>query len=289
MRKVIVVLLIMLSAAIVSSGQPPDRFPPILATPAQAGGLMILQGGVPVVEAGVKYCPSDSCTPSGCVTCEGFGASTDNCTWAAGNNADTSVTISLTGQSTSGLTNTGWCTDSGGYAAKVVKTTGDYGSGTSSYVTWSSGNTVYAQFYFYLAAAVLVDDETPVQIISMSEDTYHGTYGTISLRIKKTGGAYYLEFKVKDVVVHTYPAISVGQWYGIRMSYTNNTSASFALDNDNDGDFADDTHTETTEKDDAVINRFNFYTCTSTTSQTFTFYVANLKVSTTDYPGDCTR
>ena len=54
MRKVIVVLLIMLSAAIVSSGQPPDRFPPILATPAQAGGLMILQGGVPVV-SGYTY------------------------------------------------------------------------------------------------------------------------------------------------------------------------------------------------------------------------------------------
>jgi hypothetical protein len=48
MRKIISILIIMLVASVVSSGQPPDRFPPILANPAEARMLMV-QGGVPVV------------------------------------------------------------------------------------------------------------------------------------------------------------------------------------------------------------------------------------------------
>jgi hypothetical protein len=46
--KLLKYLIILLAASVVSSGQPPDRFPPIMATPAEARMLMT-QGGVPVV------------------------------------------------------------------------------------------------------------------------------------------------------------------------------------------------------------------------------------------------
>jgi hypothetical protein len=48
MRKIFTILIVMLVASVVSSGQPPDRFPPIMATPAYARNLMVVGGGVPV-------------------------------------------------------------------------------------------------------------------------------------------------------------------------------------------------------------------------------------------------
>jgi hypothetical protein len=54
--KLLKFLIILLAASVVSSGQPPDRFPPIMATPAYARNLMVVGGGVPVAAASL---PSD--------------------------------------------------------------------------------------------------------------------------------------------------------------------------------------------------------------------------------------
>jgi hypothetical protein len=54
--KLLKYLIILIAASVVSSGQPPDRFPPIMATPAEARMLMV-QGGVPV--AGSTYLLSE--------------------------------------------------------------------------------------------------------------------------------------------------------------------------------------------------------------------------------------
>jgi hypothetical protein len=47
MRKILISLIVLLAASLASSGAPPDRLPS-LVPPAQAGGIMLMQGGVPV-------------------------------------------------------------------------------------------------------------------------------------------------------------------------------------------------------------------------------------------------
>jgi hypothetical protein len=48
MRKILVSLIVLLAASLASSGAPPDRLPSLVA-PAQAGGIMLIQQGVPAV------------------------------------------------------------------------------------------------------------------------------------------------------------------------------------------------------------------------------------------------
>ena len=231
--------------------------------------------------AAIKYCVADSCTPTNTTKCEGFGAAATNCTWSAGVQADTSITATLIGVSIpSGL----GCTDTGGYAARIVKASGDYGI-WESLSSYTAADNVYVQFYINISAISLGDGEE-TELFQAWENGYHSP--GISLWVHRTGASYYFIQKAYGAFDYTTtPTVSTGTWYGIRMNYIKNTSVDLAIDWNNDGTF-------TAEQTPAVINDSTFdraviRTVTTATAQTFTFYIANLKVSTVAYPLDCTR
>lgn len=228
-----------------------------------------------------SYC-GGSCTPSGAVSCEGFGVAT-NCTWGDYTQTDTSITMSLTGQSIpAGL----GCTDTGGYAAKIVKLNTDYGT-FSKYVSWTGANSVYVQFYIYFDAITLSDGDS-VPIARVREGTYH-TNGAGRVSIKNVSGSYYFVFDGYAIDAYTTTnTVSADTWYGIRWTFTKNTSAAFAVDWNNDGTFTDE-YTDASVADDATPDRFYLETVTIASAQTFTIYIANLKTATSGYPSDCTR
>jgi hypothetical protein len=68
--KLLKYLIILIAASVVSSGQPPDRFPPLMATPAEAR-MLLMNNGVPVVAG--SYCDGKT----GYVACEDFEGAVD--------------------------------------------------------------------------------------------------------------------------------------------------------------------------------------------------------------------
>jgi hypothetical protein len=114
MRKIIVCLIVLLAATLASSGAPPDRLPSLVA-PAQASGIMMMQGGVPPAPPA-----GDSCT-DGLL----FSWHMENIDLSLGSIPGCSV-----GDTTATL--------SGTAALTLTKVDGDYG------LTWGTGAATFA-------------------------------------------------------------------------------------------------------------------------------------------------